>query len=387
MCGGEGTRLRPLTFERPKPMIPLLNKPSIVHLVESIAREGISDIVVTLGYKGGNIEEAIGDGRAYGVHIEYVYDKKKLSTAGSVKNAEEYFGNESFMVIGGDHVMDLNLREMYRFHELGNAPVTIGLLPIEDPREYGIVDMGVDNKICRFLEKPKPGEIFSNLTSTGIYVCNPEIFEMIPDDTKYDFAKNLFPRLLNEDKRINGFLVRGHWTDIGNPGAYREAAKWMLDKMESTTIVGNFNIQNARVVGPFDIQPGVSLGPNSALVGPVVIGEGTIIAKNVLIGPYTTIGSGCVIEDGARIFSANIFNNVRIGTNTNVSGAIIDNNTVVGNNCILETGTVIGARCLINNNATIHSGVYVWPEIIIEQGERVDRNRINKAYSMVTNDS
>lgn len=387
MCGGEGTRLRPLTFERPKPTIPLLNRPSIVHLVEHVAREGFSEIVVTLGYKGTAIEEALGDGRAYGVHIEYVRDKKKAGTAGSVKNAEEYFGHNPFMVIGGDHVMDLNLREMYRFHEQGKAPVTIGLLPIEDPREYGIVDMDVNNKIHRFLEKPKPGEIFSNIASTGIYVCEPEILDMIPPDTKYDFAKDLFPRLLKENRRINGFLVRGQWTDIGNPRAYREAVKWMLDKMGSTTIMGNFNIQNARIIGPFNIQPDVSMGTNSALVGPTVIGKGTVIGKNVLIGPYTSIGSGCVIKDGARIFSANLFNNVHIGEDTSISGAIIDNATFVGNNCNLETGTVIGPRCVIEDDVTVHSGIRVWPEMVIRRGEDVKEDAINDAYSSHTSGS
>jgi mannose-1-phosphate guanylyltransferase len=387
MCGGEGTRLRPLTFERPKPTIPLLNKPSIVHLVEHVAREGFSEIVITLGYKGTDIEEVLGDGRAYGVHIDYVRDKKKVGTAGSVKNAEEYFGNKTFMVIGGDHVMDLNLREMYRFHERGKAPVTIGLLPIDDPREYGIVDMDVNNKIHRFLEKPKPGEIFSNIASTGIYVCKPEILDMIPADTKYDFAKDLFPRLLQEKKRINGFLVRGQWTDIGNPKAYREAVKWMLDKMGSTTITGNFNVQSARVIGPFNIQPDVSLGANSALVGPTVIGEGTVIGENVLIGPYTSIGSGCVIEDGTRIFSANIFNNVHIGKDVSVSGAIVDNNTFIGDGCVLETCTVIGPRCVIEDNVTVHSGARIWPEVTIKKGENVKEDAINEAYSVFTSGS
>jgi len=130
MCGGEGTRLRPLTFDRPKPMIPLLNKPSVVHLVEHLAKEGFSDIVLTLGYLGGEIEAALGDGSMYGVHIEYVREKDKMGTAGSVKNAEELFEGEPFMVVGGDHVMDIGLREFVRFHEKNDALVTIGLLPL-----------------------------------------------------------------------------------------------------------------------------------------------------------------------------------------------------------------------------------------------------------------
>ncbi|CAD7775552.1 Bifunctional protein GlmU [Candidatus Methanoperedenaceae archaeon GB37] len=380
MCGGEGTRLRPLTFERPKPMIPLLNKPSIVHLVEHLARQGIDEIVITLGYKGTTIQDALGDGRAYGVHIEYVHDKKKLGTAGSVKNAEEHLRDEPFLVVGGDHVMDLNLREMYRFHILGRAPVTIGLIPIEDPRDYGIVDMDVKNRIHRFREKPRLGEIFSNIASTGIYVCDPEILDRIPENEKYDFAKNLFPRMIEEDEEINGFLVRGKWTDIGNPAAYREAVRWMLANMESTTIIGSFNLRDARVIGPFEVRENVSMGENSALVGPTVIGRETKIMDSVLIGPYTTIGSGCVVEEGSRIFSADIFDNVHIGRNVAISGAIIDNETRVEDDCILETDTVIGPRCRIERGSTISSGARIWPELTIKAGEVVRGRRVNESY-------
>lgn len=371
MCGGEGTRLRPLTYDRPKPTIPILNKPSLVHLVEHLATEGFSEIVVTVGYLGSEIEEALEDGRIFGVHIEYVREKSKLGTAGSVKNAEPYLKDEPFIVIGGDHVMDLNLRELYRFHEQNNAKVTIGLLPIEDPREYGIADMDVFNRIHRFYEKPGAGEIFSNLASTGIYVCDPSILAMIPAGTNFDFAKDLFPKMLKGQERINGYLVRGHWTDIGNAAAYREACKWKLEKMPGTVISGHFNTQDARITGPVNIGNGVSIGSKSAIVGPIMIGQNTTIGSQVLIGPYTSIGSNCVIKDGARILSAIIFDDVEIGRNTSVSGAIIDNFTKVGNDCILETGTVIGPRVVIRDDVTIHSNVSLWPELVIEEGTNV----------------
>jgi mannose-1-phosphate guanylyltransferase len=381
MCGGEGTRLRPLTFDRPKPTIPILNKPSVVHLVEHLATEGFNEIVITIGYMGHDIEEALGDGRMFGVHIEYVRDEIKLGTAGSIKNAESHLRDEPFVVIGGDHVMDLNLREFYRFHEHNDAKVSIGLLPIENPTEYGIADMDVFNQIHRFLEKPGPGHIFSNLASTGIYVCDPVILEMIPPATNFDFAKDLFPKMMEIGERLNGFLVRGHWTDIGNSAAYRQACKWKLEKLPGTIITGHFNIKDARLIGPINIGNGVSVGSNSALVGPITIGENTTIGNQVLVGPYTSIGSNCVIKDGARILSDIIFNDVEIGRNTSVSGAIIDNSTKIGNDCILETGTVIGPRVVIRDNVTIHSNVSLWPELIIAGGTNVKENQINLDYN------
>lgn len=380
MCGGEGTRLRPLTFERPKPNIPILNKPSVVHLIEHLAKEGFNSIVITLGYMAEKIEEELGDGRIFGVHIDYVYEKEKLGTAGGVKNAEKYLGDEPFLVLGGDHVLNLDLREMHRFHEKGGTLVTIGLLSIDDPREFGIADMDVNNQIRRFLEKPGPGEIFSNLASTGIYMCDPEIFKWIPANTKYDFAKDLFPAMLAKNSRINGILARGKWTDVGNATAYRYAQRWMLEDLSVTSIVGHFSSKNARLTGPLQIGHNVSVGCNSSIVGPVVIGENTKIGNNVLIGPYTTIGSNCVINDESRILSSYIFNDITIGKNCNVSGSIIDNRAKVSDNSCLENGTVIGPGVTIGENSTVHSNIKIWPDLVIPPGTSVKHDTINESY-------
>lgn len=380
MCGGEGTRLRPLTFARPKPSIPILNRPSVVHLIEHLSKEGFNDIVITLGYMAEKIEEELGDGRIFGVHIDYVYEKEKLGTAGGVKNAEQYIGNEPFIVLGGDHVLNLNLREMYRFHEMTDALVTIGLLSIDDPREFGIADMDVNNRIHRFLEKPGSGEIFSNLASTGIYVCDPEIFDLIPDNTKYDFAKDLFPEMLRRNMKINGLLARGKWTDVGNAAAYRQAQRWMLEALPGTTIVGHFSTKDARITGPLQLGHNVSVGFNSAIVGPTVIGENTAIGDNVLIGPYTAIGCNCVINNECRILSSYIFNGVSIGKNCNVSGSVIDNDTRVNENCCLENGTVLGPAVIVGKDTTVHSNIRIWPEIEIEAGTNVKEDMINESY-------
>ena len=379
MCGGTGTRLRPLTFKRPKPMIPISNKPSVLHLIEHLAKEGFNDIVLTLGYKGEDIEEILGDGSMYGVHLDYVYEKDKLGTAGSVKNAQKYLGNEPFIVVGGDHVMTLNLREMFRFQQNNDAEVTIGLLSIDDPREFGIADMGIDNRILRFFEKPKAGEIFSNLASTGIYVCSPSVFDKIPEKIKFDFAKDLFPQMLRQNERINGILVRGKWTDVGSAAAYRDAQKWMLDGMSETILEGNF-ISNGKIQGPLRVGTSVSIGNNSSLVGPLTIGENTVIGERVLIGPYSVIGSNCVIEDDVKILSSYVFDGTKIGKNTTLSGAIVDSDSEIGAGCSLENGTIIGPQSVLKDNVTIHSGVKLWPESGIEEGQNVKENVLNEKY-------
>jgi len=360
LCGGLGTRLRPLTLERPKPLIPLLNKPSIVHLIEHLKAEGFTDAVLTLGYLGEMIEEEVR--KIEGIDIDCVYEQTALGTAGGVKNARSHLKDDTFMVVGGDHVLDLQLRELCRFHETNDAIVTIGLICIDNPFEYGVCDMDADGVIHRFLEKPEPGEAFSNLVNTGIYVCDPEILDWIPGGEMYDFAKNVFPALLDAGKEIDGFLVQGRWTDIGNHEMYRNACKWKLDQ-----ISGSARIPTPRIRDPVMIGAGSDIAESSMIVGPVVIGENTTIGARVLIGPYTTIGSNCTIEDDAHILTSHIYDNVRIGRESLIFSSIIDNDCHVHENCSLETGTVLGSRAVVSEGAIL-SGVRIWSDNVVERG-------------------
>jgi mannose-1-phosphate guanylyltransferase len=378
MCGGAGTRLRPLTFERPKPSIPLLNKPSVGHLVDHLSANGFNDIVITLGYLGRNIEEYLEDGAKFGVEIHYIRERKKLGTAGSVKNAENALDGGPFLVVGGDHVMDFNLHEFYQFHRKNDSMLTVGVMSIDDPREYGILDIDVNNRVHRFREKPSSGEIFSNLASTGIYMCDPEIFSYIPKE-RSDFAKDLFPKLLSSHDPMSAWMARGHWNDIGNATAYRQASRWLLDNLRGTEIAGRFNIKDARLNGPATIGTDVSVGSNSAIVGPVVIGANTTVGDNVLISPYTTIGSDCDIADDTSVLSGIVYDNVKIGSRTSVSGSVIDNGTRIGDHCVLENNTVIGPRVTINDFVTVHSGVSIWPDVVIDGGD-VYKDALNPAY-------
>ena len=386
LCGGTGTRLRPLTFERPKPSIPIMNKPSVGHLVEHLSKNGFNEIVITLGYMGEVIEKYLGDGSLFGVDIKYVYEKEKMGTAGSVKNAEQYLGDSPFLVVGGDHVLNLNLRELYNAHLKTDSMVTISLLSIDDPREFGIVDLDNNMIIHRFREKPGPGQIFSNLASTGIYALSPEILDFIPKQ-KYDFAKDLFPKLLAEHRTITGWLARGQWTDVGSPKAYREAQKWMLDNMPGTLLRGRLQVENARLGGPLGLGNNVSVGKNSVIVGPVVIGDNTSIGDNVLIGPYTSIGNGCSIGHDTRVLSSCIYDGGKIGAGCSISGAITDNDVSIGRNCILENGTVIGPRVMIGNDVTVHSDVRIWPEVVIPAGISVIKDAMNEHFATDVNGS
>ncbi|HOJ97192.1 MAG TPA: NDP-sugar synthase [Methanospirillum sp.] len=380
MCGGEGTRLRPLTFERPKPCISIVNKPSIEHLVSHLSNLGFHDIIITVGYKSDAIEQALGDGALFGARISYVYEESKLGTAGSVKNARHQLGEKPFLVVGGDHLTDINLLEFYRDH-LKNSPIiTIGLISVDDPSEYGIAEIDVDNRIRRFREKPGPGEIFSNLASTGMYVCSPDIFEYIPDGVKFDFAKNLFPLLMEKGMILDGWLARGNWSDVGSPASLRQAEKWLLQEMSYANISGDMDIKNAHIQGPVDFGGSIYVGYNSRIIGPVAIGSGTSIGDNVLIGPYTSIGKNCIIRNNVRILSSSLYNRVVIGQGTSVSGAIIDNDAMIGDSCSIEHGSVVGPRTVIRNRITVHSNIRIWPDMVLPDGTAVTEHMLNDAY-------
>jgi mannose-1-phosphate guanylyltransferase len=382
MCGGEGTRLRPLTFERPKPCIPIVNRPSIQHLVSHLSNLGFTDVVITLGYMGRAIEEALGDGSLFGVEITYVHEETKLGTAGSVKNAEEYLDGQDFLVVGGDHVTDLNLLDFYRVHLKEKPMVSIGLISIDEPSEYGIAEIDVNYQIKRFKEKPGPGEIFSNLASTGIYVCSPEIFSFIPDGRKFDFARDLFPILMSGHHRIRGWLARGNWTDVGSPASLRQAERWKLDELPYTSIGGDVSIRGGQIIGPVMLGESITIGRNCHIIGPVAIGAGTSVGDDVLIGPYTSIGEHCLVQPEVKIFSASIYNHVTIGKNTTVSGSIVDTDTVIGEECSLEHDTVIGPRVVIRNRSVVHSKTRIWPEVVIPEGTTVKEHVLNDAYDI-----
>lgn len=380
MCGGEGTRLRPLTFDRPKPCIPIVNQPSVRHLVSHLSNLGFRDVVVTLGYMADAIEGALGDGSLFGVEITYVREDTKLGTAGSVKNAQQYLEDGDFLVVGGDHVTDVNLLEFYREHRRRREITSIGLISIDDPSEYGIAEIDVTYHIKRFKEKPAPGEIFSNLASTGMYVCSPEIFDHIPEGKKFDFARDVFPHLLENGHTLTGWLARGNWSDVGSPASLRQAERWKLQEIPFTSISGNLTMRKADIQGPVQLGESFSIGANSRVIGPVAIGHGTTIGDNVLVGPYTSIGDYCVIRNNTKIFSSSIYNRVTIGRNTTVSGSIIDNDTHIGDQCSIENNTVIGPRVVLRDRVVVHSRTRLWPEVVVPDGTTVKEHILNEKY-------
>src|SRR6266536_3177396 len=300
MAGGEGTRLRPLTANQPKPMLPLGNRPMMEHIVRHVHNHGFKDIVVTVQFLASQVRNYFGDGSDMGVDLTYATETTPLGTPGSARNAAEQL-QDTFLVISGDALTDVDLGELVAFHRQSGAMGTVALKHMENPLEFGIVITREDGRIERFLEKPHWGQVFSDTINTGIYVLEPEDFDHIPDRPS-DFACDIFPKLLELGAPLYGFVVDGYWEDVGNLEAYQKA--------HQDIIVGRVKVD----IGGFEVRPGVWLGegaevdPDARLDGPVLIGDfakvvrdnanighGAILQPNVKIYPFKTVEPGATV--------------------------------------------------------------------------------------------
>jgi mannose-1-phosphate guanylyltransferase/phosphomannomutase len=246
MAGGEGTRLRPLTSNQPKPMLPLGNRPMMEHIIRHVHNHDFKDIVVTVQFLASQVRNYFGDGSDMGVDLTYATETTPLGTAGSVKNAAEQL-DDTFLVISGDALTDVDLDELVAFHRNRGAMVTVALKHMDNPLEFGIVITREDGRIERFLEKPHWGQVFSDTINTGIYVLEPEVFDHMPDGPS-DFAGDVFPKLLEMGAPLYGFVVDGYWEDVGNLDAYQKAHQDILD--------GRVRLD----IGGFEVRPGLWLG-------------------------------------------------------------------------------------------------------------------------------
>src|SRR3982074_1030082 len=237
MAGGEGTRLRPLTSNQPKPMVPIVGKPCMEHIIELLARHGFEDVIVTVAFLPQAIRSYFAGGDTLGVAISYSVEESPLGTAGSVRLAAGRL-DDTFLVISGDALCDVDLTKLVEFHREKKASVTIGLKSVENPLEFGIVVTDEDGRVERFLEKPSWGQVFSDTINTGIYVLDAEVLKHVPTDRPYDFSKELFPLLLEMGRRRFGYVMDGYWQDIGNLDQYRQANFDALDAKVQLTLAG-----------------------------------------------------------------------------------------------------------------------------------------------------
>jgi mannose-1-phosphate guanylyltransferase / phosphomannomutase len=365
MAGGEGTRLRPQTSNLPKPMLPLVGRPMMEHIVSLLRRHGITDIVVTVAFLPNAIRSYFGDGSELGVRMVYATEETPLGTAGSVRNARAEL-TERFLVISGDVLTDIDLTSMMQFHEKNNALATLALCAVENPLEFGIVITREDGSIERFLEKPGWGQVFSDTINTGIYVLEPEIFDVIPEGRAVDFSAEVFPAVLDAGGPIFGYVANGYWEDVGTTAAYLKAHEDILDGKVEVDISG------------FELQPGVWLGkgssvePSAQLGGPAFIGENCTIDEDAVIGAYTTIGANTRIAERAEVRHSVIGGNSYVGPAARVEGAVLGRSVDLRRGARCEPGSVVGEGCLIGAHAEVRGDVKVYPYKVVEAGAQVN---------------
>ena len=369
MAGGEGSRLRPLTSGIPKPLVPVVGKPVMEHILRLLKHHGITDVVVTLQYLGSAIRDYFGDGSDFGVDITYVVEDSPLGTAGSVKNAQQFL-DEPFIVISGDALTDIDLGKVMAFHREKDASATIVLTSVSNPLEYGVVITNPDGTINRFLEKPSWGEVFSDQVNTGIYVIEPAVLDMMPPATVVDWSGDVFPKMLTSAVPLYGYLAPGYWCDIGNIQTYYQA-NW--DALEGRVDV---EIAGERRHGNVWMGENVEIGLGVRIEGPAYIGHDCKLKAGVFINGPVCVGNFSVIDQNTKISNSVIWTYSYIGESSRLRQAIVCRHATIKNNCLLEEGAVIGDDVVVGEGTTIDAGVKIWPDKEIEPGSTVHESII-----------
>jgi mannose-1-phosphate guanylyltransferase len=337
LAGGKGTRLRPLTENLPKPIVPIGNEPFLLRQIQSLKNAGVTDIILSTGYQPLAIERALGDGSDYGVKLKYLVEPTPLGTAGAYKFAERFL-HTSTIVLNGDILTDINLKEVAAQHRRYNSTATIVLTPVDNPAAYGLVETDTENRVIRFLEKPKAEDLAKikiNTINAGIYVLETRVLDYIPAGENHSFEYQLFPCLLKNRENFHAFIAEdNYWLDIGTPQRYLQAHHDLIaGKIKNLQITksNNFKSSNeAEVDGRSWIAEGCVIKPKARVINSV-------------------LGKGVVIEENSIVQNSVIWSGTKVSSHSSVVDSIIGSNCQIGKNVLLAPGAVLGDQTVIAN--------------------------------------
>jgi mannose-1-phosphate guanylyltransferase/phosphomannomutase len=369
MAGGEGTRLRPLTSNQPKPMVPIVGKPCMEHILELLKQHGLEDVIVTVAFMPQAIRSHFGNGDSLGLRIEYSVEESPLGTAGSVRLASDRL-DETFVVISGDALCDVDLTDLIRFHRERQAAVTIGLKSVENPLEFGIVVTDDEGRVERFLEKPSWSQVFSDTINTGIYVLEPEVLRHIPTDRPYDFSKELFPLLLEMGRPMYGYVFEDYWQDIGNLDQFRQANFDALDERV------RLDIRGIRLRGNVWLGEGVEVDDLDSIEGPAYLGNYCRVAPDATVGPYSVLGSSVTLLERARTERSVIDAATHIGRSARVEGAVIGRACDIRAHAHVHEGAAIGDEVTLGAQSAVMPQVRIYPYKEVETGAQIHESLI-----------
>lgn len=367
LAGGEGTRLRPLSCDTPKPMTDFFDRPVMEHTIDLLKRNGITEIAATLCYMPHVFEEYFEDGSRFGVNLHYYYEDTPLGTAGGVAACRDFLDGD-FLVISGDAICDFDFAPLYAFHQRHHAEVTVILSRQSNPLAYGLVLADEDGRVERFIEKPSWDSVFTDAANTGIYLLSPSVLKDVPAGQKFDFAHDLFPRLLAENRAVYAVAADGYWCDIGSCDAYLTCIRDTLSgrvKLDLPPVE-----HGIRTLSP--IPPGVSVS------APVYIGENVVLHDGARIGPYTVLGRGSKIGKDAHITGC-VIHGASVGRGARLRNAILCRGAAIGEDAVLQDGCVIGEKAAVGDGAQLHPGVLVWPGKACAAGADVRFNITSRA--------
>ncbi|HEY9637194.1 MAG TPA: mannose-1-phosphate guanyltransferase [Coleofasciculaceae cyanobacterium] len=370
MAGGSGTRLRPLTCDLPKPMVPILNRPIAEHIINLLKRHQITEIVATLHYLPDVMRDYFQDGSDFGVQMTYaVEEDQPLGTAGCVKNIAELL-DDTFLVISGDSITDFDLSAAIEFHKSNKSKATLVLTRVPNPVEFGVVITDEQMRIRRFLEKPSTSEIFSDTVNTGTYILEPSVLDYLPVNEECDFSKDLFPLLLKKDEPMYGYIAEGYWCDVGHLDAYREAQYDALHQKVQLDYA--YEEQKSGLW----IGKNTFIDPTAKLESPVLIGSNCRIGPRVTIEAGTVIGDNVTVAADADLKRPILWNGAIIGEEAHLSACVICRGTRVDRRAHVLEGAVVGSLSTVGEEAQVSPTVRVWPSKRIESGATLNINLI-----------
>ncbi len=368
LAGGEGTRLRPVTASLPKPMAPILGRPVLEYAIRLLKKHGILDIGITLGYMPEAIRAYFGDGSDFGVRLTYFMEDTPLGTAGSVKNTGDFIDGD-FLVLCGDAITDMDLSAFLAFHREKEAEASLLLCRRALPLSYGVVVTDDEGHITRFLEKPSWGRVTSDMVNTGIYLLKPSVLSLA-DRFPSDFARDVFPRLLEEGRPLFGYAGEGFWCDIGDIDALRHA---QYDILAGKTRI---SIPAPAIAPGIYTDEGAEIAAGAHVTPPVFLGKGTRVESGAEVEAYTVLGDGCTVSPGASVKRSILANGVFVEANAQIRGSIVCAHSVIGEGACVYEQSAIGADCRIGKGAVVRPGVRIWPGKAVGEGEVLSENLV-----------
>lgn len=370
MAGGKGSRIRPLTLSRPKPLIPVANRPMIEYIVEKIRNSGYNELVVTLSYLKNQIKTLLKKDYS-DMNIKYSVEETPLGTAGGVKKASKYL-NDTFFVLSGDVLVDVDLNKLLNFHKKNNALATMVLTPVENPSHFGIATLDNQKQIIKFLEKPSNCEIFSKLANTGTYVLEPEIFDYINKKVEVDFSQDIFPKLIEEKRGIYGYVFEGYWNDVGRPRTYLQANYDVLKEKIKPEPAGEKLKEGVGVLGNIWVGKNVEIDKKVRIIGPVTIGDGSIIERGCSIGRNAVIGENTYLERNSTIKGCVIFPESTIKASSCLKDCIVDSGCCVEQGSFIERGAILGSSVKLGPFSRVRSKRFIYNSVVILPESIVD---------------